>query len=162
PLSLAEDRWACQQSQDPERRLKKDDFVSAWGEPKEKVTTAKGETWIYLDSWRWCGVWVSFIVPAPLLLPVCETYDRVEFEGEVAVRSQSRRVDGYGMGVAFYYGLVPIPFHVAPAEATGGGPAGNRGSPCRWRKSDGASQGQGKAEGAQTEEDVVNCFSPCD
>ena len=46
PFSFGEDRWACQQSADPERQFKKDDFVSAWGEPTEKVTTAKGETWI--------------------------------------------------------------------------------------------------------------------
>lgn len=115
-------RWACERSSE---RYSKEQFLNAWGQPREKVPTPQGETWIYEDSRRWCGIWVSFIVPVPLLLPICETFDHVEFEGELAVRSKSRRADGYGIGLTFYM-FAPIPLMVTPARATEGNPMVDR------------------------------------
>src|SRR5215467_6576868 len=84
-LPPGRDRWAVESY--PTSPLTKDHFLAAWGVPREKLTTPKGETWIYAENARWCGLWVAFVVPIPLLLPVCETYDRVAFEGDAAVRS---------------------------------------------------------------------------
>lgn len=110
------DRWACQPGSDPSVSQTKDRFLAAWGEPKEKVPTAKGETWIYSESGRWCGVWILVILPLPVLLPVCETFDHVVFENDLAVTSASRRVDGLAIGL----GIFPMPWvgMALPADAT--------------------------------------------
>jgi len=121
PISSERDRWACQPSPDPSAPVTKLAFLTAWGEPTDKVVTTKGETWIYAEKGRWCGLWIAFVVPVPLLLPVCETFDHVEFEGELAVRSESRRMDRFGMGLLFYY-FIPFPLMVVPAAATDNSP----------------------------------------
>jgi hypothetical protein len=56
------------------------------------------------------------ILPLPMLLPVCETFDHVRFEDELAVGSVSRRMDGFAFGM----GLFPLPFVAVfrPAYAT--------------------------------------------
>jgi len=117
PNDLDRDRWACQAGPDPSVPQAKNRFLASWGPPKEKVVTAKGETWIYAEKGRWCGLWIFLIVPLPILLPVCETFDHVEFENEVAVRSTSRRMDGAGIGLGFLPPF-PIPFLIRPARAT--------------------------------------------
>ena len=117
------DRWACQPARDVPVPLTKDGFLAVWGAPKEKMTTPKGETWIYAEEGRWCGLWIAFFVPVPLLLPVCETFDRVDFEGELAVRSKSRRPQGFGVGLNLL-NISASPFFAAawPGEATELGP----------------------------------------
>ena len=88
-------RWACEAVYGSTEALTKKEFISAWGEPQEKQITSKGETWIYSESNRWCGLVVYVIVPIPLMLPICETYDKVYFEHGVAVSSDSHRYVGY-------------------------------------------------------------------
>ena len=110
------DRWACQPGSAASAPQTKDRFLASWGAPREKVATAQGETWIYSESGRWCGVWILVILPLPMLLPVCETFDHVRFEDELAVGSVSRRMDGFAFGM----GLFPLPFVAVfrPAYAT--------------------------------------------
>lgn len=96
----AADRWACQQAPGRHAPLTKKEFLAAWGEPREKRANPLGETWIYAESGRWCGLVVFVLLPIPALLPVCETYDHVEFEGEQAMRSTSHRLIASGGGVA--------------------------------------------------------------
>lgn len=111
------ERWACQQGgsvfSPPQT---KDRVLASWGEPKEKVATTKGETWTYAESGRWCGVWILAILPLPVLLPVCETFDHVVFENDLAVSSASRRMDGFAIGA----GIFPMPWAAMarPARAT--------------------------------------------
>jgi hypothetical protein len=95
------DRWACQPDFWSSTPLTKSDFLQAWGAPREKVIAPKGETWIYAESNRWCGLWLVVILPVPLVLPVCDTYDKVSFEGELAVSSVSHRIPWFGMGAVF-------------------------------------------------------------
>lgn len=121
--SAKQDRWACQSAQDPPAPSTKDRFLVAWGAPREKVTTSKGETWIYEEQGRWCGLWIAFFVPIPVLLPVCETFDRVDFEGDLAVRSESRRPQGFGVVLnLLYIPHTPLFVGVSPGEATDLGP----------------------------------------
>ena len=110
------ERWACQPDTGPSTR---NNFLLAWGAPSEKVATTKGETWIYAESGRWCGLWIFAILPVPLVLPVCETFDKVDFEGEVAVNSVSRRISGLSMGVGLSpYSFPLIPFVIRPGRIT--------------------------------------------
>ena len=118
-----QDRWACHPVQDLPAPVAKARFLEEWGTPREKMTTPKGETWIYAEEGRWCGLWIAYFVPIPLLLPVCETFDRVDFEGDLAVRSESRRPQGFGVVL----NLLPVPnaplfIAVSPGEATDLGP----------------------------------------
>jgi hypothetical protein len=110
------DRWACQPGSSSSERQTKDRFLASWGVPKEKVPTAKGESWIYSESGRWCGIWILAILPLPVLLPVCETFDHVVFESDLAIASESRRMDGFAIGA----GIFPLPWAAMarPARAT--------------------------------------------
>jgi hypothetical protein len=99
-------RWACQSASEPSVPLTKSHFRDMWGEPGEKLATAKGESWIYAEGHRWCGLWAFVVLPVPALLPMCDTYDKVSFEGDVAVSSSSRRFRGLTMGVGAHpYGF---------------------------------------------------------
>jgi len=116
-------RWACQPTPGSTPSAKKSDYLAIWGEPKKKSVTDKGETWSYGEDGRWCGFWIfAAVAPIPFVLPICETFDHVEFENDIAVRSASRRMVGTGVGVFFYpnpYTLVlPIPFVVKPGLVT--------------------------------------------
>jgi hypothetical protein len=93
------ERWACRPEAGGSAPLGKSDFLATWGEPAEKRSSAKGETWIYRESGRWCGVVLFAIIPVPLLLPVCETSDNVHFEGSLGVRATSRRLVGTAVAV---------------------------------------------------------------
>ncbi|MDH4323348.1 MAG: hypothetical protein OEW90_04330 [Betaproteobacteria bacterium] len=102
-------RWACQSDAQASAPLTKNHFLNTWGAPMAKVATAKGETWIYEERNRWCGLWVFVIVPVPVVLPFCDTYDKVSFEGDFAVSSQSRRFRDLVMGIGAHpYGIVPF------------------------------------------------------
>jgi hypothetical protein len=53
------------------------------------------------------------------MLPVCETYDRVVFEGDRAVRATSRRLTGSGAGIGVHPAApMPIPFSIRPGRVT--------------------------------------------
>jgi hypothetical protein len=111
------DRWACQSDAQASVPLTKTDFLNSWGVPTEKVATAKGETWIYAERNRWCGLWVFVIIPVPVVLPVCDTYDKVTFEGDAAVSSESRRFRNLVMGIGAHpYGF--FPFMSRPGRVT--------------------------------------------
>lgn len=110
------DRWACQPP-DPSEPLTRQDFLAAWGEPVEKLARPGGETWVYAERGRWCGALLLAIVPIPAMLPLCDTYDRVHFEGERAVRAASRRLAASGAGIgATPYG--PFVFSFRPGKVT--------------------------------------------
>lgn len=119
------ERWLCRSQSDAVRPPStRENFRQVWGEPKEKRPTANGEEWIYREDGRWCGVWVSFIVPVPLMAPVCSTHDYVEFSGDAAVRAASRRRDIAFVGIVIYPTWVlpiPIPYATFPS-ATKVGP----------------------------------------
>ena len=95
-------RWACQISGDEGNSPVADhqDFIDAWGEPTEIIPEPAGETWIYRESYRWCGLVVWVHIPIPLMLPVCSTSDRVSFDTDgLALSSRSWRLDIWGAGV---------------------------------------------------------------
>lgn len=118
-------RWACQPDLDevPLSRYTKDQFLASWGEPKEKVVTTKGETWIYADSGHWCGGWIFLIAPIPVRLPICDAYDHVVFEGDAAVSSTSHRLVGFGFGLGFHPAApMPMPFLIRPGFAGSANP----------------------------------------
>lgn len=104
------DRWACQPNDDS-RQATKDDFLIAWGEPLRKEINGNTEVWHYAEGRRWCGVWIAFGLPIPILLPVCETYDEVTFESSLSVRARSKRFVRAGFGftlVPAYPGFLPV------------------------------------------------------
>jgi hypothetical protein len=110
-------RWACQSDAETSVPLTKDQFLDRWGAPMEKVVSAKGETWIYAERNRWCGLWVFVVIPVPIELPICDTYDKVAFEGDAAVSSESRRFRDLVMGIGAHpYGL--FPFMSRPGRVT--------------------------------------------
>lgn len=111
PHSSGPDRWACQP--DPAVNYStKNDFIESWGEPLSKEELNHTETWTYAEDNRWCGFWVAYIVPIPIQLPVCETYDKITFVNDLAVRASSRRFvrSGFGIGLAPSIGPVPVFF----------------------------------------------------
>jgi len=98
----APSRRTCESQSESISPLSKGYFLNAWGEPKERVTSINGETWVYEENGRWCGLWLGLIIiPIPLVLPVCETFDNVYFEGDVAVSIKSRRFTRSTAGVFF-------------------------------------------------------------
>jgi hypothetical protein len=76
--------------------LTKGDFLRDFGKPDEIVSlSADKEMWVYNRS-EFCGVIPIYIVPVPLVLPVCNEFDHVTFENDTAVHIHFRRVNGVG------------------------------------------------------------------
>lgn len=75
----------------------KTEFLKEWGKP-DLVTSnsAHGETWTYKKNLP-CGILPCFFICAPLFLPVCDGYDRIEFKGEGARRLETRVLKINGM-----------------------------------------------------------------
>jgi hypothetical protein len=71
----------------------KAEFLKEWGKPVKIIATSENEeTWIY-ERHLWCGaVPIIFLLPVPLLLPVCDGFDRIEFQGNEAKRLHTRRI----------------------------------------------------------------------
>jgi hypothetical protein len=113
-------RWACQSVSYPIKPISKERFRGVWGDPKEIVKTSGGEVWVYQESGRWCGIWLAIIIPIPLVLPVCETFDEVTFEDDYAVKSYSRRYSRSMAGVMFDPKILffPIPLNDQPGAIT--------------------------------------------
>lgn len=115
------ERWACQADQEQTYRTKSD-FIESWGEPHSIEVSNDKETWNYQESGRWCGLWLGLlIVPVPLVLPVCETYDKITFENNLAVRSTSRRFVETATGIMLVGPMgipMPIPFYARAGKVT--------------------------------------------
>ena len=81
----------------------KADFLEEWGKPNIiNSTTENTEIWVY-ERRLWCGFGpVIFLVPIPLLLPVCDGFERIEFQGNDAKNLHIRR-----LGVSVFL-LIPI------------------------------------------------------
>ena len=65
----------------PAKGSTKAEFLKDWGKPDEIISTSENEeTWIYKRK-LWCGAIPVFMLPVPLLLPMCDGFDRIEFQG---------------------------------------------------------------------------------
>lgn len=64
----------------------KNDFILYRGHPDKIIILSENmETWTYNEK-VWCGYAPIFFVAAPLVLPVCDGYNRITFENGTAVR----------------------------------------------------------------------------
>ena len=62
-----------------------------WGRPDRIEWAAEDcEIWVY-DRTLWCGPIPIFLAPLPLVLPVCDGFDRIEFRGDTARVLHTRR-----------------------------------------------------------------------
>ena len=69
----------------------KADFLKELGKPDAIETTSENrETWIY-NKHLWCGAVPCWLVCAPLVLPVCDGFNKLYFQGDVAKRLHTRR-----------------------------------------------------------------------
>lgn len=97
----------------------KADFLKEWGKPDEINSTSENEeTWIYKRK-IWCGVMPVLILPVPLILPVCDGFDRIKFKDNKATRLHTRSIV-WGGGIALL-----TPFGV-------GGGSGGKDPDCRF------------------------------
>jgi hypothetical protein len=105
----------------PPKPSTKEDFLKAWGPPKSILSTFENketgfyetrlspstenrETWVY-ERRLWCGFGpMFFIVPLPLLLPVCDGFERIEFQGNDAKNLHIRRIAAGGISPWFVGG----------------------------------------------------------
>ena len=103
----------------------KEDFRREFGEPDEIATIdATSEMWVYNRS-AFCGIVPMWIIPVPLGLPVCDEFDHITFENDLAVSIHFRRVDTAGVIVLLPVGGTGGGFHGCPAERSsqdGSGP----------------------------------------
>jgi hypothetical protein len=78
---------------DFQRNSTKEDFLKEWGKPDEVITKADNvEEWVY-NKHLWCGVILFYIViPAPLILPVCDGFDRILFLGNEAQHIHTKKI----------------------------------------------------------------------
>lgn len=92
---------------DPRTSFTKADFREVWGEPDEIITTSENiETWVYKRK-LWCG-WIPFlIIPVPLILPVCDGYDKIDFQDDIATRLNTRHIVSNGGIFILFYPLGP-------------------------------------------------------
>ena len=127
------ERWACTPPDESSARATREDFLRHWGEPKSRQVDGRKETWRYGEDGRWCGIWLIAVVPIPLLMPICDTYDMVEFENGIALRSASRRfhVTGIFATIAPYPGAA-ILREGAVTEDRPNRPVGSSPEPCAW------------------------------
>ena len=75
----------------------KESFLNYWGKPDETISTSENEeTWIY-NRKLWCGVIPAFFLAVPLILPVCDGFDRLEFHGYEAKNLHTKHIvmDGF-------------------------------------------------------------------
>lgn len=78
---------------EPNFLLSKDEFIRTWGEPSETIVLSDEEvTLVYKGPDVWCGVFVVYgLWPAPLIVPACETFDRITFKGNNASHLHFKR-----------------------------------------------------------------------
>src|SRR5262245_55283569 len=72
----------------------KAEVLNARGQPDElKRDDNNEETWTYyVRRNTWCGVVPAWIFPLPLMLPICDEYDRYTFIGDDAKAAHSARM----------------------------------------------------------------------
>ena len=105
----------------PQKVTTNAEFLKDWGEPDEIIPTSENEaTWIYKRK-LWCGVMPVFLLPVPLLLPMCDGFDRIEFQGNEAKRLHTRHIGMAGFVI------------MAGGGGTGGGKAPGGGGPSTRR-----------------------------
>jgi hypothetical protein len=76
----------------PPKRSSKEEFIKDWGQPDEIIFASENtETWLY-NKKLWCGVMPVLILPIPLILPVCDGFDRIEFKDNEAVSLHTRSI----------------------------------------------------------------------
>ncbi|MCJ7557463.1 MAG: hypothetical protein MUP90_11220 [Gammaproteobacteria bacterium] len=93
----------------------KEDFRREFGEPNEIVTIdTTREMWVYNRS-AFCGIVPIYIIPIPLGLPVCDEFDHITFENELAVSIHFRRMETAGAFIFLAYGGGEG-FHGCPSE----------------------------------------------
>jgi hypothetical protein len=64
----------------------KEEFLKEWGTPDEITHTSETiEVWTYKRI-LWCGL----ALPLPLVLPVCNGFDIITFENDVAINLHTR------------------------------------------------------------------------
>ena len=93
--------WTTAQSKEASPKgSTKAEFLNDWGKPDEIISTSENEeTWIY-NRKLWCGVIPVLLLPVPLILPVCDGFDRIEFHGNEAKNLHTRHIVESG----FYVG----------------------------------------------------------
>ena len=74
----------------------KEGFLRRRSEPGEILHISEDEEiWVY-ERKDWCGAVLVYMLPAPFMLPVCDTFEHITFEGETVKRAHIRRVDASG------------------------------------------------------------------
>ena len=91
PTIIARDFKGWREKPPPSSIYTKADFLKSWGKPDMINSTSENtETWIYKRR-LWCGVIPSYFIAVPLMLPVCDGFERIDFEGDYANRLDIRR-----------------------------------------------------------------------
>lgn len=76
----------------------KNEFIQEWGEPDEIIRITDDETTlVYNKKNIWCGAVPVYLVPAPLVLPICDEFDKITFKGDTATHIHFKRVDTSGL-----------------------------------------------------------------
>ncbi|MFZ2950966.1 MAG: hypothetical protein WA003_15940 [Desulfuromonadaceae bacterium] len=84
--------WSSQSNSLPQAGSNKTDFLKYRGKPDEIISVSDNEEiWVYKKT-LWCGIMPIFILPVPLVLPLCDGFDRIEFRGNEGVRLHTRRI----------------------------------------------------------------------
>jgi len=87
-IDIHDFNWSKLDQRVPTKEL----FSNYWGKPDEIISTSENEeTWIY-NRKLWCGVIPVFLLPVPLILPVCDGFDRLEFQGNEAKNLHTRHI----------------------------------------------------------------------
>jgi len=75
----------------------KNEFIKEWGEPDETIQITDDETILVYNRKIWCGsVPIYMMIPAPLVLPTCDGFDRITFKGDTATHIHFKRSDASG------------------------------------------------------------------
>jgi hypothetical protein len=92
----------------PPKASTKDEFLKEWGTPDEIITYSKDhETWVYKRN-LWCGIILVYFIPAPLILPVCDGFDRITFTGNEAINLHTRKTVSVGLVIPLAGGGDPV------------------------------------------------------
>lgn len=105
----------------PAKKSTKEEFLKDWGNPDEITSTSENEeTWIY-NRQLWCGVIPIFLLPVPLILPVCEGFDRIEFQGNETKSLHTRHtvLAGFVIGAGAAAGGADPPCRLPPSANNG-------------------------------------------
>jgi hypothetical protein len=74
----------------------KEEFLQERGKPDKIIFSSNNEeTWVYTRK-VWCGVIPVLILPIPLVLPVCDGFDRINFKDNVAKQLYTKQLVSRG------------------------------------------------------------------